>query len=636
MVEPSPERVKGTWTSQEDFKLIQLVARLGTRNWSRVAQEVPGRTGKSCRLRYSPGHRCQLQTQMRLIALGLPCACNRWTNQLDPKLKKGPFTPEEDHMVAEAHKIYGNRWSLLSSLLPGRSDNAIKNRWNSSLKRKYPHDEKHMSRRLKDDNGDQRAPLQDNHADGMVSVSWSNRRFNLSQHVGNSDQESDGTGHAAAHGAGPCLYNHKGPKTAGSTTSPAHLLDAAAGNSGLQHREPSCPQPSTLEFSAWLRERRTRKRLLEEHEETSSPTPAKNVYVHHRKPPFNLQPKDWLKMELSADMEAAREHHRRIPSTEFESGLCNCGGRRCAASTQGRTPKSQRRGYPLALGYSWSSHLQTVERVAHARLGGHLSRQLSDTRQKQAPENCFQPWLPGIPEINNTEPRLEHRVGVSPTLVSPHQQSFEAQFRCYGGLQSSGYRCLPREGNRSHHPVEIPRHRKQRPQQHSTLLGSQEQGTSENPCPSGRQEVGICYLGSQIKKDSTLEALPRAPRGMCGNGTRRQTRNSSHWTRLLELPKLTAEDSSSPLPTESCGAQEAPSKGMTVAAALPQHQGDLLDGCLPRPQTGKVYYQERDRNTRLPDVPIDAGSVSVTGKASESSSPEKYDVEPGVSEMATT
>ncbi|MED6171077.1 hypothetical protein PIB30_037278 [Stylosanthes scabra] len=102
---------KGPWTTSEDAMLVDYVNKHGEGNWNAV-QKYSGllRCGKSCRL--------------------------RWANHLRPNLKKGAFTAEEERLIAELHAKMGNKWARMAAHLPGRTDNEIKNYWNTRIKRR--------------------------------------------------------------------------------------------------------------------------------------------------------------------------------------------------------------------------------------------------------------------------------------------------------------------------------------------------------------------------------------------------------------------------------------------------------------------------------------------------------------------
>lgn len=102
---------KRLWTPEEDEKLRRLAGD-SPENWNVISIELVGRTGKQCR--------------------------ERWLNHLRPDIRKGGWTEEEDRIIIQEQRRHGNKWSYIARKLHGRSDNAVKNRYNATLKRQFP------------------------------------------------------------------------------------------------------------------------------------------------------------------------------------------------------------------------------------------------------------------------------------------------------------------------------------------------------------------------------------------------------------------------------------------------------------------------------------------------------------------
>ncbi|KAJ4767962.1 Myb transcription factor [Rhynchospora pubera] len=163
---------RGPWTPEEDEVLSEFVRREGEGRWRMLPRRAGlKRCGKSCRL--------------------------RWMNYLRPSIRHGPISLAEEDLILRLHRLLGNRWSLIAGRIPGRTDNEIKNYWNT-----------HLSKKLISQGIDPRThkPLSDNNYSNGSSNDKSNGNFNHDNHDNNYKHESVPT--TSAH---PISYSKPNP-----------------------------------------------------------------------------------------------------------------------------------------------------------------------------------------------------------------------------------------------------------------------------------------------------------------------------------------------------------------------------------------------------------------------------------------
>lgn len=104
-----PGLVKGPWSTHEDLTLKEWINSQGPNKWSHCARTIPGRSGKQCR--------------------------ERWFNILNPNVKKGDWSEEEDALIFQMYQKLGPKWTIIAKCLEGRTENSIKNRFYSTIRK---------------------------------------------------------------------------------------------------------------------------------------------------------------------------------------------------------------------------------------------------------------------------------------------------------------------------------------------------------------------------------------------------------------------------------------------------------------------------------------------------------------------
>ncbi|KAI3709139.1 hypothetical protein L2E82_38898 [Cichorium intybus] len=199
---------KGPWSPEEDAKLKEYIEKYGTGgNWIALPQKIGiKRCGKSCRL--------------------------RWLNYLRPNIKHGGFSEEEDNIICSLYISIGSRWSIIAAQLPGRTDNDIKNYWNTRLKKK-------LLGRRKQSHASKLSDSSQDSKDGNGMESLSNSAIErLQLHMQLQNIENPNISHSTNLAMWPCKLNPIQEKMMHSL----QLLSESSSPLTMQHVLPDAPQ----------------------------------------------------------------------------------------------------------------------------------------------------------------------------------------------------------------------------------------------------------------------------------------------------------------------------------------------------------------------------------------------------------
>ncbi|KAK4742788.1 hypothetical protein SAY87_000789 [Trapa incisa] len=191
---PKEELTRGSWTALEDKILVDYIAAHGEGKWRNISKESGlKRCGKSCRL--------------------------RWLNYLRPDIKRGNITPDEEDLIIRLHRLLGNRWSLIAGRLPGRTDNEIKNYWNTILRKKLKRQEQSKNERGQDrGSANIQLPLK------TTSETTASDASARDASTGPREEREKGYGHIAGKTAGPETSLQYADRTKSSDGSPATAI----------------------------------------------------------------------------------------------------------------------------------------------------------------------------------------------------------------------------------------------------------------------------------------------------------------------------------------------------------------------------------------------------------------------------